>query len=122
MPLAHTSTFGGSGSSGVFERSQLQGLNEIKISQVGLSDKGLENFSMRATIMHIKSNNISYPACRNQGCNKKVTEIGDSRKCEKCDQSFNKPEYQYLISMAVADWLGQAWLQELNGGCLWEDH
>jgi len=111
---SHTSTFGGAGSSGVFERSQLRNLHEVKESQVGLTDKGPENFSTRATIMHIKGDNISYPACQTAGCNKKVTEIGDSWRCEKCDRSFPKPEYRYLISMAVADWSGQAWLQGFN--------
>lgn len=94
---------GGAGSSGVFEHSQLRDLKEVKTSQVGLSDKDLENISTRATIMHIKSYDISYPACRTASCNNKVTETNDSWNCEKCDRSFPKPKYRYLISMAVAD-------------------
>jgi replication factor A1 len=112
---SHTNNFsGGAGNSGAFERSQLRDLNEVKTSQVGLSDKGPENFSTRATIMHIKPETISYPACQTPSCNKKVTESGGSWRCEKCDQSFPKPQYRYLISMAVADWSGQAWLQGFN--------
>jgi len=111
---SHTNNFGGGGSSGVFDRTQIRDLNEVKTSQVGMSDQGPENFSTRATIMHIKGDNISYPACQTAGCNKKVTETGDSWRCEKCDRSFAKPEYRYLISMAVADWSGQAWLQGFN--------
>jgi replication factor A1 len=88
LPVSHEQLWSGGGSSGVFDRSQLRDLNEVKTSQVGMSDKGPENFSTRATIMHIKGDNISYPACQTPGCNKKVTEIGDSWRCEKCDRSF----------------------------------
>jgi replication factor A1 len=112
---SHTNAFGpGAGSLSAFDRKDIRNLNEVKMSGVGMSDKGAENFSTRATIMHIKSDNLSYPACPTQGCNKKVTEMGTGWRCEKCDRSFEKPEYRYIISMAVADWSGQAWLQGFN--------
>lgn len=112
---SHTNSFGGgAGSSGIFDHKDLRNLNEVKMSGVGTTDKGPENFSTRATIMHIKSDNLSYPACPTQGCNKKVTDMGNGWRCEKCDRSFEKPEHRYIISIAVADWSGQAWLQGFN--------
>lgn len=112
---SHSNPFGGgAGSSGNFNRNEIRNLNEVKMSGVGTSDKGAENFSTRATIMHIKTDNLSYPACPTQGCNKKVTQVGTGWRCEKCDRSFEKPEHRYIISMAVADWSGQAWLQGFN--------
>lgn len=111
---SHTSAFAAGGNSAAFDRTQIRSLEEVKISGVGTSDKGPETFSARATIMHIKSDNLSYPACPTQGCNKKVTEMGGSWRCEKCDRSFEKPEYRYIISLAVADWSGQAWVQGFN--------
>ncbi|KAF9500581.1 replication factor-a protein [Pleurotus eryngii] len=99
-------------SGGGFNRSEMRNLSDIKESQLGTEK--VDYFSARATIMHIKSDNISYPACPTQDCNKKVVQEGDQWRCEKCDKSFPRPEYRYIISMAVADWSGQAWLQGFN--------
>ncbi|KAF9227715.1 replication factor-A protein 1 [Gyrodon lividus] len=103
---------GGSSSSG-FNRNEMRHLSDVKESQLGMSDKA-DFFSARATVMHIKSENIAYPACPAQGCNKKVTEVNDGWRCEKCEKTFDRPEYRYIMSMAVADWSGQAWLQGFN--------
>jgi replication factor A1 len=90
---SHTS--GSSGASfGGFNRDEMRHLSDVKESQLGMSDKA-ESFSTRATIMHIKSESISYPACPTQGCNKKVVDLGSGWKCEKCDKTFERPEYRY---------------------------
>lgn len=102
---------GGSFSS--FNRAEIRNLREVKESQLGTSDKA-DFFSTQATIMHIKSDNISYPACPTPNCNKKVVEVHDGWRCEKCDRSFEKPQHRYIMSMAVADWSGQVWLQGFN--------
>ncbi|KAG0697017.1 hypothetical protein DFH29DRAFT_812337 [Suillus ampliporus] len=109
---SHTSALSGA-SFGGFNRNEMRHLSDVKESQLGMSDKA-EFFSTRATIMHIKSESISYPACPTQGCNKKVIDVGDGWRCEKCDKTFERPEYRYIMSMAVADWSGQAWLQGFN--------
>ncbi|KAG1761684.1 hypothetical protein EDD22DRAFT_980084 [Suillus occidentalis] len=96
---SHTS--GSSGASfGGFNRSEMRHLSDVKESQLGMSDKADES--------------ISYPACPTQGCNKKVVDLGSGWKCEKCDKTFERPEHRYIMSMAVADWSGQAWLQGFN--------
>jgi len=64
--------------------------------------------------MHINSETVSYPACPNDGCNKKVENSGSLWRCEKCDQSFDAPKHRYIMSMAVSDYSGQAWLQGFN--------
>ncbi|KAF9482805.1 replication factor-a protein [Pholiota conissans] len=109
---AHSNTGGGSSMYG-FKREEIRSLDEIKQAGYGEPDKP-ENFSARATIMHIKSDNISYPACPTTNCNKKVVEMGDSWRCEKCNQNFPTPEHRYIMSLAVADYSGQAWLQGFN--------
>jgi replication factor A1 len=76
-----------------FNRDDLRSLDDVKQAQYGLPDRP-EYFSTRATIMHIKSDNLSYPACPNQNCNKKVIELGDGWRCEKCAQSFSAPEHR----------------------------
>ncbi|KAI0093894.1 replication factor-A protein 1 [Irpex rosettiformis] len=96
-----------------FDSSQIQLLNDVKESEMGTGDRA-EFFSARATIMHIKNDNLAYAACQKENCNKKVIEQHDGWRCEKCDISFPKPSYRYILSMAVADCSGQAWLQGFN--------
>jgi len=69
-------------------------------------------FCAQASIMHIRAENIAYPACPT--CGKKVIEQHDGWRCEKCDRSHEKPQYRYIIAMATADHSGQAWLQGFN--------
>jgi len=103
----------GSSTMGGFNRDEMRTLFDVKESGLGTSDKA-DYFSCRATIMHIKGDNISYPACPTENCNKKVVEIGDQWRCERCDRSFDRPEHRYIMSMAVADHTAQAWLQGFN--------
>ncbi|KAL7283639.1 hypothetical protein ACG7TL_003075 [Trametes sanguinea] len=109
---SHTNTMPSGG--GVnFDRAEIRSLHDVKTSDMGLSDR-VDTFCSRATIMHIRNENIAYPACPTQGCGKKVLLMGDSWRCEKCDKSYPKPEYRYMISMAVADYSGQAWFSGFN--------
>ncbi|KAI0784367.1 hypothetical protein C8Q75DRAFT_779893 [Abortiporus biennis] len=110
---AQSNSFGGGGGSSTFSREEIRSLNDVKDSGLGTSDKP-EFFSARATVMHVKNDNIAYPACPTQGCNKKVFDQHDGWRCEKCDRSYERPEYRYIISLAVADYSGQLWLQGFN--------
>ncbi|KAH9180401.1 replication factor-a protein [Lactarius sanguifluus] len=100
-----------SGSGGTINRDEMRTIFDVKEAQLGMSDKA-DFFSTRATIMHIKTDNLVYPACPT--CNKKTTESHDGWRCEKCDRSYEKPEYRYIISMAVGDHTGQMWLSGFN--------
>ena len=54
-----------------------------------------EYFSIRGIITQVKQENLAYPACRGDGCNKKVTLQNNGKwHCEKCDQSCDQPEYR----------------------------
>ncbi|KIL69845.1 hypothetical protein M378DRAFT_68419 [Amanita muscaria Koide BX008] len=110
---SHSISHSGVATTGAFNRSEAMSLQEVKNQQLGMNDKA-DTFSAKATIMHIKADNLWYPACPTTNCNKKVTEINENWRCEKCDQSFANPEYRYIISLAAADWSGQAWLQGFN--------
>ena len=94
---AHTGA--GSSSTVGFNRSEIRSLDEVKQANYGMPDKP-EFFSARAMVMHIKADNISYPACPTPNCNKKVIEMGNSWRCEKCDQSFEVPEHR-LVSLLL---------------------
>ncbi|KAI1272443.1 replication factor-A protein [Xylaria sp. FL0933] len=84
------------------------------ISQVKDDGLGMENtdyFNLKATIVYIKQENFAYPACSQEGCNKKVVDQGDGTwRCEKCDIAHPRPQYRYIMSVNVNDHTGQLWL------------
>lgn len=94
---SHTNTMS-SGGGVSFDRAEIRSLNDVKTSELGMSDK-VDTFSSRATIMHIKGDNIAYPACPSQGCNKKVVLMGDSWRCENCDKSYPQPEHRFGMAL-----------------------
>lgn len=85
-----TATFTSTGTA--FNRSEIRYLDDIRNADIG--HEKAEYFSARATIMHIKGDNIAYPACQTDGCNKKVAEHNEGWRCEKCDKAFERPSYR----------------------------
>ncbi|TFK76351.1 replication factor-A protein 1 [Pluteus cervinus] len=107
---AHSSS--GIGGGEAFRRNELATISAIK--EKTISEDKAEYFSTRATIMHIKEDNFSYPGCPTKDCSKKVTESDNGYWCEKCDKSWPAPEHRYIMSLAVSDHTGQAWFQAFN--------
>jgi replication factor A1 len=88
----------------------LKTIAQVREENLGMSEQP-DYFSVKATIVYIKQDNFAYPACLNDGCNKKVIDMGDgSWQCEKCNVSHPKPEYRYIMSLNVNDYTGQLWL------------
>lgn len=93
---AHTSSGTGSGSGG-FRREELRTLADVREANLG-QDKP-DYFSSRATVSHIKSDPLAYPACPGKNelgtqCNKKVNQMGEEWRCEKCERNYPAPEYR----------------------------
>lgn len=83
---------------------------QVREENLGMTENN-DYFTTKATIVYIKQDNFAYPACANDGCNKKVTDMGDGTwRCEKCEVSHPKPEYRYIMSLNVNDHTGQLWL------------
>ncbi|KAI7110499.1 hypothetical protein KC352_g36263, partial [Hortaea werneckii] len=63
----------------------------------------------------VKQDNVAYPACLSDGCNKKTVEIEPGQwRCEKCDKTWDRPDYRYIMSVNVSDHTGQIWLSCFN--------
>ncbi|KAG8702561.1 Replication factor A protein 1 [Ceratobasidium sp. 395] len=106
---------GGGGGPTTFKREEMKTLQAVKDENLGMNDEGRADFfTVRATVIHIKSDNIMYPACGSDNCSKKVTEVHDGWRCEKCEKTFPKPVYRYIMSLSVADYTQTAWLQAFN--------
>ncbi|KAK6340603.1 Replication factor A protein 1 [Orbilia brochopaga] len=77
---------------------------------LGLSDTP-DFYTLKATISYIKTENLSYAACKTEGCNKKVIELETGAwRCEKCNTSWPQPEWRYILTCSVYDHTGQSWL------------
>nr|POE93535.1 replication factor a protein 1 [Quercus suber] len=86
----------------------------IRDENIGMGDEA-EWFSIKATIIFVKQENIAYPACLSPECNKKVVEINPGEwRCEKCDKTWDRPDYRYILSINVSDHTGQIWLSCFN--------
>lgn len=88
----------------------LKTVAQVRDENLGMSET-TDYFSTKGTIVYIRQENVAYPACLNEGCNKKVImeDVGKWR-CEKCDTSHPRPEYRYIMSINVNDHTGQLWL------------
>jgi len=85
-------------------------LAQVRDENLGIGEQP-DYFTTRATIVYIKHDNVSYPACLSENCNKKVIRYDDdSWRCERCDITHPKPQYRYIMTISVNDAFGQAWL------------
>ncbi|KAL9630904.1 MAG: hypothetical protein Q9164_006180 [Protoblastenia rupestris] len=88
----------------------MKSISQVKEENLGMSGE-TDYFDVKATIIFIKQENVSYPACLSEACNKKVTEVDPGQwRCEKCDKTHPKPEHRYIMSINVSDHTGQLWL------------
>lgn len=88
----------------------LKSILQVKEENLGMSET-TDYFTTKATIIYIKQENFAYPACLSPDCNKKVIEEEPGQwMCVRCEKSYPKPEYRYIISINVSDHTGQIWL------------
>jgi replication factor A1 len=108
--FASHSNMAGAGAAGG-QKDPLKTVAQVKEEQLGMSLENPDYFSTKSTIVHIKQETFSYPACLSEGCNKKVTDMGDGTwRCEKCDINHPRPEHRYIMQLNVNDHTGQLWL------------
>ena len=89
---------------------QFKTVAQVREEQLGMSDDAVY-FSLKATVIYIKRENICYPACLTDGCNKKVTELDPGQwRCERCDKTHPRPQYRYMMLINASDHTGQLWL------------
>ncbi|KKK21472.1 replication factor A 1, rfa1, partial [Aspergillus ochraceoroseus] len=101
MSLATTSTA---------KSDQFKTIAQVHDEQLGMSEEATY-FSLRGTVIYIKQDNMCYPACLSDGCNKKVTELDPGQwRCERCDKTHPRPEYRYIMLISVSDHTGQLYL------------
>lgn len=70
-------------------------LSQIREENLGMSEEP-DYFTCKATVVYVKHENVCYPACLNDKCNKKVVQLDEgSWRCERCDATHPKPQFRY---------------------------
>ena len=92
---AYTNNFaGGAGGQSSLRPENFRLIGEAKDDMLGTKDEP-DFFAVRGQIVYIKKENLSYPACPTDKCNKKVQqEDNDVWRCEKCERTYPAPEYR----------------------------
>ncbi|KAB8346326.1 hypothetical protein FH972_023370 [Carpinus fangiana] len=105
---SHAAIMGTTGASG--RKDEYKTISAVKDEQLGMSEQ-TDYFTLKATVIYVKSDNIAYPACQTSDCNKKVIETQPGEwRCERCDKSFESPQYRYIMQANVSDFSGQIWV------------
>ncbi|KAK0322313.1 Replication factor A protein 1 [Friedmanniomyces endolithicus] len=111
---SHANTMSAVMASGAGDRNAYKTIAQVRDENLGMGDE-TDWFSTKATIIYVKQDNIAYPACLSEGCNKKTVEVDPGQwRCEKCDKTFDRPDYRYIMSVNVSDHTGQMWLSCFN--------
>ena len=98
------------------DRNAYKTIAQVQDENLGMGED-TDWFSLKATIIYVKSDTFAYPACRSEGCNKKVLPSGmddETWRCEKCEKDWDAPDYRYIMSVNVSDHTGQIWLSCFN--------
>jgi len=83
----------------------------IRDLSLGMRDDGKPDYlTVRATLTHIKPENMWYPACPT--CSKKVIPVSDHGglyRCDKCEKN-TEASFRYILSLTAMDHTGSSWL------------
>ncbi|KAK5124363.1 hypothetical protein LTR85_001580 [Meristemomyces frigidus] len=111
---SHANTMSAVSAAGGNDRNAYKTIAQVRDENLGMGED-TDWFSIKATIIYVKQDNIAYPACLSEGCNKKTVEIDPGQwRCEKCDKTWDRPDYRYIMSVNVSDHTGQIWLSCFN--------
>ncbi|CAJ0600083.1 unnamed protein product [Cylicocyclus nassatus] len=67
--------------------------------------------NLKAMITTIKTDTALYQSCSNEGCSKKVVQLGaDQYRCEKCDSSSDTFKWAYMVQAELTDLSGSLWV------------
>ncbi|KAI9661294.1 MAG: Replication factor A protein 1 [Bathelium mastoideum] len=103
-----------SSTTGAGRKQEYKTIQQIKDENLGMGEEQ-DYFTLKATISYIRQDSMFYPACLGEKCNKKVVENDPGQwRCERCNETYPKPEYRYIMSVNVVDHSGQLFLNSFD--------
>ncbi|VDK43638.1 unnamed protein product [Cylicostephanus goldi] len=74
-----------------------------------VSSKG-RYLNFKAMITSVKTDTALYKGCSNEGCSKKVVQVGSGQyRCAKCDTSMPTFKWAYMAQVELTDLTGSIW-------------
>ena len=111
---SHANTMSLSNATSGGDRNASKTIAQVRDENLGMGED-TDYFNVKATVLYVKSDTFAYPACRGEGCQKKVIEEEPGQwRCEKCQMTWDAPEYRYIMLFNVSDHTGQLWLNCFN--------
>ncbi|XP_053984210.1 replication protein A 70 kDa DNA-binding subunit [Hylaeus anthracinus] len=75
-----------------------------------LGFKGVDVYTVKATVNMIRVENALYKSCPSENCKKKlIDQANDMYRCEKCNKEYPNYRYRLLASLNLADWTDNQW-------------
>ena len=95
-------SFNNAGAGGAtFKTDVFKTLKSVVDDNLGMDEKP-DFFSTRATVTYVKGDNLSYPACPTERCNKKMNQEGENQwRCEKCTMTYDAPQYRSVLPLSL---------------------
>jgi replication factor A1 len=111
---SHATTVGLANATSGGDRGGYKTIAQVRDENIGMTDTA-EWFSIKGTIVYIKHDKYCYPACRSENCNKSMPDTGDGIwNCQKCEATWDSPDYRYILTISVNDHTGQMYLNCFN--------
>ncbi|VDN04151.1 unnamed protein product [Thelazia callipaeda] len=88
-------------------------LRIICLSEIGALGRNSEKgafFNITAMISSLKADGALYKSCGTNGCKKKVIELNNQYRCEKCDVTLDRYKYVLLMTIEISDFSGSHWV------------
>lgn len=80
-------------------------------------ENSMEYATIQGCVMHVRENTVYYEACPGENCNKKVSaEDNGVYRCERCNYTFDKCNYRYMVQVRVGDYTGEMWITAFDEG------
>ena len=93
--------------------SELTTIAEVKKSLYSNVADSVKYFTVEASLITMKLDNVMYRACPNESCRRKVTEDPPNSgefKCLKCDIKYPNFTWRYSLQAAIADFSDYHWV------------
>mmetsp|Transcript_32940 Transcript_32940/g.45216 ORF Transcript_32940/g.45216 Transcript_32940/m.45216 type:complete len:313 (+) Transcript_32940:715-1653(+) len=103
---------GGAGGAGGPRSTGIHPISQMK-EEAMVNPETATYFNVRGTIVLFrKDRNVSYAACPT--CQKKVQNTAGYWHCEKCSESYDSPQYRYILSCNISDHTSSVWVSSFD--------